>query len=251
MFRLGGSIKQVFRAGNLGVSRRLFSSSIVPRKFNQELETEIRSILDTLPPTSKLYQNPDGSPRQPNEEELKKLGTLSELVNKRDLKFIDEWLLSKSDCELFYGNSETLTSVLPSYDSESSGKIIDKIPYEDPVTKEVKWKFVREKQQEGWEFPTYYVFTPIVLTMFLVMLFKEDEGIETWATNELRLRAQEAATGSTEKAIESLRNDNKTPEEIKERDALIVERIIAGDYDKLAGLKIKANALVDVKDLAN
>ncbi|ODV62794.1 uncharacterized protein ASCRUDRAFT_124044 [Ascoidea rubescens DSM 1968] len=251
MYRLGSSLRQALKIGNANYNKRFFSSSIGLRKFNLELETEIRGILDSFPSASKLYQNPDGSPRTLEEEELKKLGKLSELISKRDLKFVDEWLLSSKESSLFYSNCQDLAGLVPSYDPESSGKIIDKIPYEDPVSKEVKWKIVREKNQEGWEFPSYYVFTPLALSLLLVMYFKQDEGIETWAKNELRLRAQEAHEGSTAKAIESLRDDNKTPEEIKERDALIVERIIAGDYDKLAGLKIKANTLVDIKDITN
>lgn len=68
---------------------------------------------------------------------------------------------------------------------------------------------------------------------------RQSEGPE-WAEKELRLRAmEEYFHGDTEKAKEFLSNEGKSEREVRDRDDLVVARILAGDYDKLSELKKK------------
>lgn len=217
--------------------------------FKKVAEEDIRYLIDSLPPASKLYQNPDGTPREPTDLELHKLAHLSVLSEKRKLSLWDYLFLSEDNAKLYADNYTDIQNLLPNTENGASGNIVDKIPYED-ANGEIKWRIVRETEKEGWEEITYYGLIPAYLLFLAVYLFKDDKGVNEWAADELRLRALEELEG-TDAAIETLRNDNKTPEEIKKRDELIVERILAGEYDKLAGLKINAQNLSMVGDLSS
>lgn len=217
--------------------------------FKKVAEEDIRYLIDSLPPASKLYQNPDGTPREPTDLELHKLAHLSVLSEKRKLSLWDYLFLSEDNAKLYADNYTDIQNLLPNSENGASGNIVDKIPYED-ANGEIKWRVVRENEKEGWEEITYYGLIPAYLLFLAVYLFKDDKGVNEWAADELRLRVMEELEG-TEAAIETLRDDNKTPEEIKKRDELIVERILAGDYDKLAGLKINAQNLPMVGDLSS
>ena len=52
---------------------------------------------------------------------------------------------SKDQLQLFKDNSQDLTHF--GFVSKDSGKIIDKIPYKDASTGELKWKIIRELQK--------------------------------------------------------------------------------------------------------
>ncbi|CCH43519.1 hypothetical protein BN7_3070 [Wickerhamomyces ciferrii] len=226
---------------------RGFHFTRVTPAFKQVIEEDIRYLIDSLPPASKLYQNADGTPREPTDLELHKLAHLSVLNEKRKLTLWDYLRLSKTNSKLYADNYTDIQNLLPNSENGASGNIIDKIPYEDEKGF-VKWRIVRENEKEGWEDLTRWLLIPGYLLFMAVYLFKDDKGVDQWADDELRLRALEETEGE-EGAKELLRNDNKTPEEIKKRDELIVERILSGEYDKLSGLKIKEPKLPMLSDI--
>jgi len=217
--------------------------------FKKVIEEDIRYLIDSLPPADKLYQNPDGTPREPTDLELHKLAHLSVLNEKRKLTLWDYLFLSEGNAKLYSDNYTDILKLLPNSDNGASGNIVDKIPYEDEHGN-VKWRVVREIEEEGWEKPSRYLLTPALLIMMGIYLFKDDNGINQWAQDELKLRImEEVEDGNTEAAKEALKDDGKTPEEIKQRDELIIERILSGEYDKLSGLKKKAQGLSLIGDL--
>lgn len=223
-----------------------FFSAKVP-KFNVQLERDIRSKLDSLPSVTRIYTHPDGMPRVPTDEEFK---TIAELQNMYYQRNHSEWNfilpgIPKDQLQLFKDNSQDLANF--QFVAQDAGKIIDKIPYKDDHTGELKWKVVRETPKaEGWEFPYFY----LVLPVFAYVLYSKyttqmqrrlTDGPE-WAEKELRLRAMEDYFhGDTEKAKAFLSNDGKSQREIQDRDDLVIARILAGDYDKLGQLKKKEN----------
>lgn len=216
-----------------------------PGKFNFQLEQDIRQKLDSLPSVTRIYTNPDGTPRVPSDEEFKTIGELQNLYYKRNHS---EWNyilpgVSRDQLKLFEDNSQDLNHF--QFVTKDAGKIIDKIPYKDEQTGGLKWKIIRETPKaEGWEIPYFYIVLPVFAYILYVkytaqMKAREVEG-PGWAEKELRLRAmEEYFHGDTAKAKEFLSNENKSDKEIRERDDLVIARILAGDYDKLAQLKKK------------
>lgn len=219
-----------------------------PGKFNFQLEQDIRSRLDTLPSVTKIYSNPDGTPRVPSDGEFKTIAELQNLYYKRNHS---EWNfilpgIPKEQLDLFKDNSQDLKNF--QFVTKDAGKIIDKIPYKDEATGELKWRVIRETEKaEGWEIPYFY----IVLPIFAYVLYskytsqarrREADGPD-WAEKELRLRAVEAYFhGDTEKAKQFLSDEGKSAREIRDRDDLVVARILGGDYDRLSQLKKKLPA---------
>ncbi|KAI5949983.1 hypothetical protein KGF57_004493 [Candida theae] len=216
-----------------------------PGKFNFQLEQDIRQKLDSLPSVTRVYTNPDGTPRIPSDEEFKTIGELQNLYYKRNHS---EWKyilpgVSRDQLKLFEDNSQDLNHF--QFVTKDAGKIIDKIPYKDDQTGSLKWKIIRETPKaEGWEIPYFYIVLPVFAYVLYVkytsqMKAREVEGPD-WAEKELRLRAmEEYFHGDTAKAKEFLSNENKSAKEIRERDDLVISRILAGDYDKLSQLKRK------------
>ena len=135
-----------------------------PQKFSYSLEQEIRQKLDTLPNVAKIYSNPDGTARVPTDSEFKTIADLQNLYYKRNYSEWN-WILPgipKEQLQLFKDNSQDLSHF--GFVSKDSGKIIDKIPYKDANTGELKWKIIRETSKaEGWEIPYFYIVLPILL----------------------------------------------------------------------------------------
>lgn len=216
-----------------------------PQKFSYGLEQEIRTKLDSLPSVTKIYTNPDGTPRVPSDSEFKTIAELQNLYYQRNYSAWNFILpgISKEQLELFKDNSQDLKNF--QLVSKDAGKIIDKIPYKDESTGELKWKVVRETEgAEGWELPYYYICLPVLLyiaySKYTTQTKRRNQDGPEWAERELRLRAMEDFFhGDTEKAKEFLSNEGKSDREIRDRDDLVVARILAGDYDKLAELKKK------------
>ncbi|ODQ79636.1 hypothetical protein BABINDRAFT_37307 [Babjeviella inositovora NRRL Y-12698] len=229
--------------------RAAFSGAASLGKYNRDLEIDIRERLDQLPPPNKLYHNADGTQRVIPDSELKILGELQVLVKDRELGVMDLLSLDEADKSFWTDNGDDLEllQIIPKVQSHSDSKIVDKIPYEDEKTGELKWKIVRGSSNEGWEKLIYYGFIPSLLAIFTVSLFKDEKSMTEWGSDELRLRVMEQELGSEEAAVAALKNSNKTPEEIKARDELIVERIIAGEYDKLNELRKKGPLFGNVK----
>ncbi len=209
--------------------------------FSEALEKDIRTRIDNLPGAGKIFQNPDGTPRTPTDYELQEVAALG-LLPKRRFSLIDYFKLSTSQYELLLDNMTDLKDYI------DQGKVVlDKIPYEDPKTGEIKWSVIREESNEGWEKIMYYGFVPALILMGVVGISKKDDNIKQWAIDELRLRANERYEGAAAAEIDA---QPRTPEEQKARDELVVERILSGEYDNLAGLmknRLKAEALLETK----
>lgn len=214
-------------------------------KFNYQLEQDIRSKLDTLPSVTKIYSNPDGTPRVPSDSEFKTIAELQNLYYQRNHSQWNFLLpgIPKEQLELFKDNSQDLKNF--QFVTKDAGKIIDKIPYKDETTGELKWRVVRETEKaEGWELPYFYIVVPVFIYVlyakYTAQMKKRDMEGPEWAQKELRLRAMEDYFhGDTEKAKAFLSNEGKSEREIRDRDDLVVARILAGDYDRLASLKKK------------
>lgn len=223
-------------------------------KFSPQLEQTIRSKLDSLSSVTKIYTNPDGTPRVPTDSEFKTIAELQNLYYQRnhsDWNFILPGI-PKEQLDLYKDNTQDLSNF--QFVTKDAGKIIDKIPYKDESTGELKWKVVRETEKaEGWEFPYFYLVLPIFAYVAYAkytgqMKKREVDGPE-WAEKELRLRAMEDYFhGDTEKAKEFLSNEGKSKIEIQDRDDLVVARILGGDYDRLALLKKKLSPDLIPKD---
>lgn len=214
-------------------------------KFNFPIEQEIRTKLDSLPSVTKIYSNPDGTPRVPSDEEFKTISELQNLYYKRNHS---EWNfilpgIPRDQLNLFKDNTQDLKNF--QFVTKDAGKIIDKIPYKDETTGELKWKVIRETSKaEGWEFPYFYIVLPVFIyiaySKYTSQMRRRATDGPDWAEKELRLRAMEDYfNGDTEKAKEFLNNESKSAREIKDRDDLVIARILAGDYDKLGELKKK------------
>lgn len=198
-------------------------------KFSEALEQDIRKRLDALPGAGKIFQNPDGTARNPEDSELKGLAALTILANEKRLATMDILKLNGDQIELYSDNQKDLREYL------SNGKrILDKIPVEDPNTGEITWSIIRADEKEGWETIIYYGFIPAMLLALGFALFLDKEDISEWALEELRLRAQEKYD---ENRQDFAKDNNISAEDIKKRDELIVERILSGEYDRLAGLQ--------------
>lgn len=212
---------------NLHFNSKSYRPTAGFKVYSEELENDIRDQILSIPAKEKVFQNPDGSPRVPSDEELQKLAMLANLANKTRATFWDKFKLNEDQKAQLTQNDFFLREF-----ADEGKLILDKIPKEDPITGEVTWEVVREGQKEGWETLTYYGYIPALVITLVFLMFLDNESPDDWAFEELKLRAQERFN-------EDLTSTNRdlTPEEIKKRDALIVERIISGDYDRLAGLK--------------
>lgn len=198
-------------------------------KFSESLEHDIRQRLDALPSAGKIFQNPDGTARNPEDSELKEVAALSILANEKRLATMDIIRLNGDQIELYVDNQNDLREYL-----SNGKKILDKIPVEDPNTGEITWSIIRAEEKEGWENIIYYGFIPALLIALGFALFLDKEDISEWALEELRLRAQEKYDDNRQ---DFAKDNNISAEDIKKRDELIVERILSGEYDRLAGLK--------------
>lgn len=205
-----------------------YKASVGFSKFSEELEDAVKAKLDSLPQPGRVFQNADGTARTPSEEELKTIGQVGQLSLDR-ASFLDRIKLSSEQRTKMDMN----TYLLHNYVTYGR-RILDKIPTEDPTTGEITWTVVREKQKEGWEDLAYYVYVPGLLILLYLVLFLDKENLGDWAMEELRLRAQERFNDTLD---EMAAKENVSDEELRRRDALIVERIISGEYDRLAGLR--------------
>ncbi|CAK7905621.1 hypothetical protein CAAN1_14S04434 [[Candida] anglica] len=214
-------------------------------KFNVQLERDIRTRLDSLSSVTKIYANPDGTPRVPTDQEFKTIADLQNLYYKRNHSAWNLLLpgIPKESLDLYRDNTQDLKNF--QFVTKDAGKIIDKVPYKDEATGELRWKVIRETEKaEGWEFPLYYFVLPVFLYVcyakYTAHFYDRENYGPDWAEKELRLRAMEDYfKGDTAKATEFLSNEGKSTREIRDRDDLVIARILGGDYDKLSQLKKK------------
>lgn len=226
-------------------------------KFNIQLEQDIRKKLDSLSTVTKIYTNPDGTPRVPSDQEFKTIADIQNLYYKRNHSAWNLLLpgIPKEQLDLYKDNTQDLKNF--QFVTKDAGKIIDKVPYKDETTGELKWKIIRETEKaEGWEFPFYYFVLPVFFYVcyakYTAHFYDREHYGPDWAEKELRLRAMEDYfKGDTEKAKQFLSNEGKSEREIRDRDDLVVARILGGDYDKLSQLKKKLPADLIKKEEKN
>ncbi|ODV89478.1 hypothetical protein CANCADRAFT_20169, partial [Tortispora caseinolytica NRRL Y-17796] len=196
------------------------------QKFNIVKEIELRKRLDAFPSGSELFYDSEGHMKQPDDAQLKEAAELAAISRESRVTIWDFLKLTDEQRELYFKNSQDLQQYY-----NSGREVLDKIPSVDQDTGAVTWRVVRKGDKESWERLWYYGYVPIVAFMALIYMFKEDSSVGQWAVDELRLRAAENA-GDNDEALASM-----TDAERKRRDALVVERILSGDYEKLTGTK--------------
>lgn len=226
------------------IVRRFSSASLL--RFNLKREQEIRSSIDSLPTLdlSKIYTYINGDARLPKDEELKSLARLNTLTDGRKVGFFEFLRLSDQESEIYMKNDRDLQKL-----DISSSKIVDKVPYEDASTGEVKWKVVREGQKEGWEKIGFFLLVPTWIALLAIILFKDDKDLDSWAMDELMLRVKEK--GEKINDLELLNafkkmgqnEENLNPAELSSRDSVIIERILSNEYDRLNDLKKRSRPL--------
>lgn len=201
-------------------------------KYSAELEQAIAATIAELPAPNKVYQNADGTVKEPSDKQLQSAAALGALMDTSRATLGDRFKLTTEQATVLNENTAHLQDFFL-----NGRRILDKIPVEDPATGEVTWTIVRENQKEGWENIMYYGYVPGLLIALGLYFFLNKETLNDWALEELRLRAQEKF-GETADSSEKL-----SPEEQKKRDDLVVERILSGDYDRLAGLRKAPSSL--------
>ena len=221
--RPSGALRMSVR--NLMFMNKNYAPSEGYQEYSKELETDIAQTLKDLPAPNKVYYNADGSVRDLEESQMKQAAALGALAGRDRLTFKDRLFIPREEMDLVVENDALLEDFFL-----NGRRIVDKVPVEDPKTGEVTWQVIREGEREGWQPLMYYLYVPGLLVALGLYLFGDRENLSEWALEELRLRAQERA-GDTSTA------EGLSPEEKKKRDDLIVERIISGDYDRLAGLR--------------
>ncbi|GME77838.1 unnamed protein product [Ambrosiozyma monospora] len=178
-------------------SKRQFSQSAPAYKFDIEAEKRCRELLDTLPTFEYLFQNEDGSIRSPSESELKTIAFLNQYSNSRKLSLVETFFSFPKEYEnLYLQNDKDLLKL-----QTSSALIIDKIPFEDTATGEIKWKIVREgEDKEGWENIAHLFFIPAFVFLVVTLAWRDDLDVTEWAKRELlyRVKAKAEQDGDSE-----------------------------------------------------
>lgn len=244
-------LRQAQRSSRLAVPTssaiRTFHSSL-PTKVDIDAEIKCRELLDKLPTLEFLFQNEDGSKRTPSESELKTIAYLNTYSKDRKLSLVEQlFTFPKKYEDLYLENDADLYKL-----KASSGLIIDKIPYEDTATGEIKWKIVRDgEEKEGWENIAHILFVPAFCFLAVTVFWRDDMDVTEWAKRELlyRVKAKAQDENDTE-VLDTFKKFGDDPTSYKfdlagfdKNDDVIVERILSGEYDKLAKLKVKQSSI--------
>lgn len=193
------------------------------RAYNEANELALKQRLSALPAPGKAFVTAEGAPRPAKETELSELAEIAALYKTERVGLLDMLFLGNKHARLYREN----TALLKDY-YYNGRRILDKIPVKDKQTGKVTWEVKREgAEKEDWVNQMYYFYAPSLILLLVVMVYKSREDITFWAKKELDQRVLDQHPEIAD-----------APE--SERDALIVERIIAGDYDKLASLQKKA-----------
>ncbi|KAK9474789.1 uncharacterized protein V1510DRAFT_410667 [Dipodascopsis tothii] len=178
-------------------------------------EKQIKELLARIPKLSDVTE-------ANSDEVLKNMAALKALVWERQASLI----VTAEEKSLVDENNTVLQGL--KVDGEQ-GKIVDKIPIES-ADGHVEYKVVREGQQEGWEKIYYFGFIPTMALMGLLFIFKDDTNISTWALEELRLQTEQKYLEDRDDYRELV---GGTVEDERKRHSIIVERVLAGNYDEL------------------
>ena len=243
---LRAAAQRSMRVGAVTPPRAFHSSRIA--KVDIDAEIKCRELLDKLPSLEHLFQNEDGTKRTPSETELKTIAYLNTYSKERRLSLMEQlFTFPKKYEDLYLENDEDLYKL-----KASSGLIIDKIPYEDTATGEIKWKIVRDgEEKEGWENIAHVLFVPAFAFLVVAIFFRDDMDVTEWAKRELLYRVKTRAEEENATAVlDSFKKHGDDPTSYKfdlaafsKDDDVIVERILSGEYDKMAKLKVKQSSM--------
>ncbi|KAK9454743.1 hypothetical protein V1511DRAFT_500861 [Dipodascopsis uninucleata] len=189
-------------------------------------EEELVNFLDSLPGATKFYTNADGSIRVPSDEELKNMVKLRSML-REGLSTSEYFKLSAEERKSFIANYELAKSKVAGDFDLGSEKIVDKVPVKDAKTGELEWEVVRERKKEGWEPYIYYGYIPLLGLLTLYFMFGQKNMMKNWALEELRLQTEE-------KYLKDEAYFNQlTPDQQLAKQLMVVDRILAGNYDEL------------------
>ncbi|KAK9465257.1 hypothetical protein V1512DRAFT_266301 [Lipomyces arxii] len=193
-----------------------------------EEERDIKDFLSQFPGATKFYTNPDNSVRIPSDEEFISLLKLRDAVRSGELapKLSEYFKLNSADREAYVKNLETLKEKIPGDFDEDEGVIVDKIPVKDH-NGNIDWQVLRRGKKEGWEEIMYYGYVPVVAFIIFYLGFMHKDVTKHWALEELRLQTEEKYLS------DQTFYKNLTPEQQVYKDWLVVEKILAGNYDEL------------------
>lgn len=219
-------------------SVRLFSAARRALAVDIAAETKCRDLLASLGPLEDLFHHADQLP----ESKLKTIAYLNSYSQQRKLSLWEQLVsFPKEHEDLYLENDANLYKL-----RASSGLIIDKIPYEDTATGEVKWQVVRDDARtEGWETIAHVMFVPAFVFLAAAVFFRDDMDVTEWAKRELLFRVKSEAEQEGNQAVLDefalAGGDPRKPQfdlaKFDANDEKVIERILSGEYDKLAKLQ--------------
>lgn len=202
-------------------------------------ELKCRELLATLQPLEHLF---DPHHQQPSDDKLKTIAFLNKYSQERKLSLVEQiFTFPKEHEDLYLENDSNLYKL-----KASSGLIIDKIPYEDTATGEIKWKVVRDDEKsEGWEPIAHLMFIPAFVFLAAAIFFRDDMDVTEWARRELLFRIKQEAESEGNSDVlgefQAAGGDPRKPSfdlaKFDANDEKVIERIMSGEYDKLAKLQ--------------
>ncbi|KAK9374237.1 uncharacterized protein V1513DRAFT_446444 [Lipomyces chichibuensis] len=219
------------------LSLRTYARSLDPKDYANEIpkdsplfewEDDIKYFLSTFPGATNFYTNADGSTRIPTDEELMSLVKLREYIRSGidGVKISEYFTVPADKRDAYFADLEKLRRKLAGDLDAEEGKILDKIPVEDHEG-HLEWEVIREKKKEGWEPLIYYGYLPIMGLVTLYFMFGHKNVQKHWALEELRLQTEEKYL-QDQAHYKSL-----TPEQQLEKQLIIVDKILSGNYDEL------------------
>lgn len=226
----------------LSVGKRFISAS---RHLRVDINAELKcqELLTTLQPLEHLFDHHNKQEQeQLSEDKLKTIAFLNKYSKERKLSLMEQiFTFPKEYEDLYLENDLNLYKL-----RASSGLVIDKIPYEDTATGELKWKIVRDDEKsEGWETIAHLMFIPAFVFLSAAIFFRDDMDVTEWARRELLFRIkQEAEVENNSEILNEFNNAGGDPRSVSfdlakfnSNDEKVIERILSGEYDKLAKLQ--------------
>ncbi|KAK7204585.1 hypothetical protein BZA70DRAFT_279520 [Myxozyma melibiosi] len=201
-----------------------------PSKPLLDWETQLRTFVATVPGAFQHYAGPDGDLRPLTEPEFYEIVDLKRLMAQGiDIAgYFDKSPEEKQKLrDILVLQAEQQQKTIEEDDAHAhDATIVDKIPVKDHHGN-VEWEVVRERKKEGWEPLMYYLFLPMMGVFGVYFLFGSKNYMGDWALEELRLQTEE----------KYLKDDafynSLTPEQQHLKQLIVVDRIIAGNYDEL------------------
>ncbi|KAK9458908.1 uncharacterized protein V1516DRAFT_681503 [Lipomyces oligophaga] len=223
------SVQRLPLAAKRFASSRIFPrSGIIPKDVPLlEWERQLILLFEKNPIAAEQFKTEDGSWRIPTDEEFAEFTELdiassdhkqsSQLSRDQRLAILEKAkaaIASKSQTEKDFEFLNT------------AGPIVDKVPVVDHHGV-VTYDPVLKSDDSGWQGIVYYLYVPLLTAFSIFGLFFQENKSELWALEELRLQAEEKYLQS-----DAIYN-SLTPEQQAYKQVMIVNSILAGDFDKL------------------